>query len=210
MPDIEGCNLFMCCKTLNKNALSEIPEGFTVRPCRKEELDIWYGFPFDHEPEKYRDYMQQYFKDVYQPREAEFFRKCLFLCDHNDTPVGTCFAWKAYGSVTTIHWYKIRKEYEGHGLGRALLSAVMKDIPAEDYPVYLHTQPGSYRAIKLYTDFGFALLTDRQVGFRENELSIGLPYLREKMPETDFARLRFETAPEDFLQAVKSSPISQF
>ena len=210
MPDIEGCNLFMCCKTLNKNALCEIPEGFTVRPCRKEELDIWYGFPFDHEPEKYRDYMQQYFKDVYQPREAEFFQKCLFLCDQNDTPVGTCFAWKAYGNVTTIHWYKIRKEYEGHGLGRALLSAVMKDIPAEDYPVYLHTQPGGYRAIKLYTDFGFGLLTDRQVGFRENELNIGLPYLREKMPETDFARLRFETAPEDFLQAVKSSPISQF
>ena len=112
--------------------------------------------------------------------------------------------------MTTIHWYKIRKEYEGHGLGRALLSAVMKDIPEEDYPVYLHTQPGSYRAIKLYTDFGFALLTDKQVGFRENELEIGLPYLREKMPERDFARLRFERAPEDFLQAVKSSPVSQF
>lgn len=154
--------------------------------------------------------MQQYFADVYQPREAEFFRKCLFLCDRNDTPVGTCFAWKAYGNVTTIHWYKIRKEYEGHGLGRALLSAVMKDIPEEDYPVYLHTQPGSYRAIKLYTDFGFALLTDKQVGFRENELEMGLPYLKEKMPEADFARLRFERAPEDFLQAVKSSPVSQF
>ena len=210
MPDIEGCNLFMCCKTLYKNALSEIPEGFTIRPCRKEELDIWCGFPFDHEPEKYRDYMQQYFQDVYQPREAEFFRKCLFLCDRNDTPVGTCFAWEAYGNVTTIHWYKVRKEVEGHGLGRALLSAVMKDIPEGDYPVYLHTQPGSYRAIKLYTDFGFALLTDKQVGFRENELDIGLPYLKEKMPEADFARLRFEKAPEDFLQAVKSSPISQF
>ena len=84
------------------------------------------------------------------------------------------------------------------------------DILAEDYPVYLHTQPGSYRAIKLYTDFGFALLTDQQVGFRENELEIGLPYLKEKMPEADFARLRFESAPEDFLQAVKSSPVSQF
>jgi len=210
--EIPDKNLFMMCRELNPDALSELPAGYHVRTCRRDELEIWKGMPFDDEKSAAENsgYMTDFFNNVYGSKKDLFFRKCLFICDMNDAPVGTCFAWKAYEKITTIHWFKVRKNYEGSGLGRALLSIVMKSIDKNDYPVYLHTQPASYRAIKLYSDFGFALLTDPVIGYRKNDLEECLPILKEYMPQRDFEKLRFAKAPVDFLEAVKSSSVNQF
>lgn len=210
--DIPDYNLFMMCEQLNKNALSELPEGYVIRNCRKSELDIWMRFPFDDlaEAEQYRGFMKQFFEDVYAYQEALFFEKCLFVCDLHDRPIATCFAWPAYERITTIHWFKVLKEYEGKGIGRALLSEVMRHLSKEEYPVFLHTQPGSYRAIHLYTDFGFSLLDDPVIGTRTNDLEESLPILKKYMPPKAFQALTVTSAPADFLEAVSSSDIVQF
>ncbi len=210
--DIPDKNLFMRCPALNPKAVSDLPDRYHVRTCRRNELSIWKAMPFDDPKaaEEYQACMTKYFQDVYAQKESLFFEKCLFVCDDKDTPVGTCFAWKAHETITTVHWYKVMKDYEGKGIGRALLSVVMKSLSLNDYPVYLHTQPSSFRAIKLYTDFGFALLTDSIVGNRKNDLEECLPILKAHMPKADFEKLRFEKAPDIFLEAVKSSEIEQF
>lgn len=206
-------NLFMMCPRLNTAALSEIPDGYHIRTCRRDELDIWKTIHFDdaETAQNQKPYMTRYFETVYEPAGDAFWDRCLFLCtDEDDTPIGTCFAWQAYGRVMTIHWFKIRKAYEGRGLGRALLSAVMRQLAPSDYPVFLHTHPGSFRAIKLYTDFGFALLTDEKIGFRANDLGDALPFLGRMMPGGAYDALRFAAAPDFFLEAAESSPFSQF
>ena len=43
-------NIFMMCEKINNDALTDIPKGYHIRTCRKDELDIWYEFPFDNEP----------------------------------------------------------------------------------------------------------------------------------------------------------------
>jgi ribosomal protein S18 acetylase RimI-like enzyme len=210
--NLAGGNLFMMCTGLNREALTEIPEGYHIRTCRKEELDFWKTIHFDNQSDADEQfpYMTEYFRKVYEPAGDEFWKRCLFLCDAEDVPVGTCFVWKAYGCITTIHWYKIRKDCEGRGLGRALLSYVMRSIPAEDYPVFLHTHPGCFRAIKLYTDFGFSILRDAEVVFRKNDREVSLPYLRATMPASVYESLRFADAPDHFLAAVKTTEFSQF
>ncbi len=210
--EIPDKNLFMMCNELNLSALSELPLGYYVRTCQKSELDLWKRIHFD-DPEEAKEnsgMMTSFFHAVYGSKEDLFFQKCLFACDKNDTPVGTCFAWQSYEKIMTIHWFKVVKSYEGFGIGRALLSIVMKAIDRNDYPVYLHTQPSSYRAIKLYRDFGFSLLSDPVIGYRQNHLADCLPILKDYMPPMDFVKLRVTKAPEDFLLAVKSSEISQF
>ena len=205
-------NLFMMCSRLNTSALSDIPDGFYIRLCRREELDIWKDMHFDTEAEARdsRPFMDRYFERVYAPAGDEFWKRCFFLCDDADTPVGTCFVWKAYGEVTTVHWYKVKKEWEGRGLGRALLSYVMKTVPASDYPVFLHTHVGCSRAVKLYSDFGFILLTDEKIGSRINHWKESLPYLRENMPADVCNGLIFAQAPKWFLTAVNSDTVDQF
>jgi len=212
MTDPADGNLFMMCSRLNPSALTEIPEGFHIRLCRREELDIWKAMHFDTEAEARdaRIFMDRYFERVYGPREEDFWNRCFVLCNAADQPIGTCFVWKAYGSITTVHWFKVQKAQEGKGLGRALLSYVMKTVPVSDYPVFLHTHAGCSRAVKLYSDLGFALLTDESVGSRRNHWKESLPYLREKMPADVCDGLIFAQAPKWFLTAVNSDTVDQF
>lgn len=210
--EMSNKNLFMMCKQLNSNACSKLPDKYHIRTCRRDELNIWKAIHFD-DPEsakKHEDYMTEFFNKVYKDKKDLFFQKCLFVCDKNDTPIGTCMPWKAYGRISTIHWLKVKKNYEGLGIGRALLSVVMKSFTEDDYPIYLHTQPTSFRAIKLYSDFGFALLTDEKIGDRQNDLEECLPVLKEYMLQKDFKNLQFAEAREDFLKVVKSSKINEF
>lgn len=144
------------------------------------------------------------------PIRKLFYDKCLFVCDRNDFPVTTCFAWRANDQITAIHWLKVRQQYEGMGIGRALMSIVMQSLSRSEYPVFLHTQPSSYRAIKLYSDFGFSLLSDPVIGTRKNDLKECLPILQEKMPAEAFQALRITEAPAFFLEAVRSSSTAEF
>jgi GNAT superfamily N-acetyltransferase len=189
-----------------------MPEDYYVRNCQQSELEIWKAIHFDDASaaEKYHDYMTSFFGDVYADFGNLFFKKCLFVCDKNDLPVGTCFIWRAYNKINTVHWFKVVREYEGKGIGRALLTAVMQGLKEEDYPVYLHTQPSSFRAIKLYSDFGFSLLSDPVIGNRQNDLEESMPILQKYMPAEDYMKLRITRAPENFLEAVLSSEITQF
>jgi len=213
--EIPALNLFMMCKAPDRSAFREAPPGYRFRNCRPDELDFWKLMHFDVPPSQavrdaYLRYMTEYFTNVYAVKGDLFYEKCLFVCGEDDKPVGSCFIWKAYDAFNTIHWLKVLKECEGLGLGRALLTAVMRDLDEDGYPVYLHTHPSSYRAIKLYSDFGFRLLTDPVIGYRRNDLDESMPILRKYMPEKDFNSLKYAEAPRDFLDAALSTEYSQF
>ena len=47
MQNEQDRHLFMRCNAIDISAFGELPEGYHLRTCRPEELDIWYGFPFD-------------------------------------------------------------------------------------------------------------------------------------------------------------------
>jgi hypothetical protein len=95
-------------------------------------------------------------------------------------------------------------------IGRALLSIVMRKLERCDYPVYLHTQPSSFRAIKLYADFGFSLLSGDKFGTRKNDLDECMLILGQFMPQEFFQELRITTAPKEFVDAVNKYNTNQF
>ena len=205
-------NLFMICRRLNHEATRELPQGFHLRLCREDELDIWKAMPFDTTdltPEQ-DAFMTAFFNEVYLPKGDLFFECCMFVCDSDDRPIGTCFLWKAYDSVWTLHWFKVLEAYEGQGIGRALLSLVMKSLAEEEYPIFLHTQPESAQAIKPYSDVGFEFISDPVIGQRTNDLAACWPELRRSMPHEDFANLQVTRAPQFFLDAVSDSEIHEF
>lgn len=210
--EIPDKNIFMMCEVLNREALAEMPAGFSVRNCRPDELGVWKAMPFAsaEQAAEYDGFMTDFFKTVYGGREAEFFAKTLFVCDARGRPVATCLLWRAYDEFNTIHWFKVLPEYEGRGIGRALLSIIMRDLKVADYPVYLHTQPGSFRAIKLYSDFGFALLAGEKFGTRENDLLECLPILEEFMPKKYFRNLKIAEAPKEFEETLGSYQTVEF
>ena len=169
--------------------------------------------PFDDPVEvvEYRDFMTDFYTRVYADQADLFFEKCLFVVDADDTPIATAFVWQSFGGqINTFHWLKVLKKYEDKGVGRALVSFVMERLKPEDYPVFLHTQPGSFRAIKLYSDFGFTLLSDKVIGYRNNDLEQCLPVLAQFMKGEEFSKLQISKAPAHFLQIVKTVEDDQF
>lgn len=212
MEEIPDKNIFMMCESLKENALSILPKGFHVRSCKRTEFDIWKTMHFDNpiEAKEYDQFMIDFFETTYGGREDLFFKHTLFVCNNKEEPIATCLLWKAYGEFNTIHWLKVLKKYEGLGIGRALLSIIMKDLPKTAYPIYLHTQPGSYRAIKLYSDFGFQLLSDKKVGNRINDLDECLPILKKYMPDKDYQQLKINQAPSYFLNRLKAFDTVEF
>lgn len=210
--EIPDLNIFMMCERLNENALTHLSQDFTIRTCRPDELHIWKAFPFDSEAmaREYEGFMTNYFKETYSENQKLFFDQTLFVCDNFDNPIATCSTWKAYGKFNTIQWFKTLKNYEGKGIGRALLSVIMKRFDSKDYPIFLHTQPGSFRAIKLYADFGFDLLSGKQFGSRTNDLTEYLPILKEFMTKQVYEQLKIVEPPVSFVKALKNVKTIQF
>ncbi|WP_310410414.1 GNAT family N-acetyltransferase, partial [Chamaesiphon sp. OTE_8_metabat_110] len=205
-------NIFMMCSALNRDALAELPAGYSIRSCRPDELGIWKMMPFNDADlaKEYEGFMSDYFAMTYGEKEELFFTKTLFVCDWQNKPIATCLIWKAYDEFNTIQWLKVLKEYEGQGIGRALLSIVMQKLEMCDYPVYLHTQPSSFRAIKLYSDFGFSLLSGDNFGIRKNDLDECMPILDKFMSKEYFQKLRIVAAPKEFVDTVNKYDTNQF
>jgi ribosomal protein S18 acetylase RimI-like enzyme len=210
--EIPDRNIFMMCEALNPNSLAELPASYSIRRCKPDELDIWKTMPFDDADlaKKYEGFMSDYFTTTYGGKEELFFAKTLFVCGEQDQPIATCLSWKAYNEFNTIQWFKVLKGYEGQGIGRALLSIIMRELGMLDYPVYLHTQPSSFRAIKLYSDFGFSLLSGDKLGIRNNDLDECLPILEKLMPKEYFHKLRIIATPKEFEDTVNKYKTNQF
>lgn len=210
--EIPDYHIFMMCETLNETALSELTSDYYFRNCRPDELELWKAFPFDSEevPVEYEDFMNQIIRDSYSDRMDEFFKNTIFVCNKEDKPIATCSHWKAYGKIHSIHWLKTIKAYEGQGMGRAILSEIMRRFTKSDYPIYLHTQPGSFRAVKLYSDFGFKLLRGGKLGTRVNELEKSLPILREFIPKESFQTLEIVDTPDSLIKLLEHESTIQF
>jgi nicotinamide-nucleotide amidase len=201
---VGGYNIFMQCDAANPEAFRPLPEGYYFRLCRRDELETWKRVVTD---EKHVPYLTTFYEKVYAAHENEFFRRCLFVCDANDKPVGSTFIWRSYKRINTVGWFRVLPGHEGKGLGRALLSEVLKNA---SFPIYLHTQPTSARAIKLYSDFGFKLITDAMPGNRPNDLEKSLPLLKSILPESDYANLQFTKAHDALFKAIQSREVAEF
>jgi GNAT superfamily N-acetyltransferase len=210
--EIPDYNLFMMCEHLNERALSALPESYYFRTCNANELHIWKALPFNTEtvPAEYQQLMNQFVADTYAGDMQTFLNSTIFVCNGQNKPIATCSYWKAYGKFNTIQWFKTKTQYEGKGIGRALLSKVMKTFAQTDYPIYLHTQPSSFKAVKLYADFGFQLLKGGQIGHRCNELEQSLPILRQFIPLSDFEQITITNTPEHFIKVMENETTVQF
>lgn len=108
--------------------------------------------------------------------------------------IGTCMAWfehKGKVEVSVLHWLAIDDAYSGKGYARMLITQVLKIFEQLDagQKIYLHTQSASYRAIKLYNDFGFCMTRTDTYGTAVNEFEEALPILKKHMTFDSYSKL---------------------
>ena len=85
-------------------------------------------------------------------------QRCFFLCNEHGEAIGTATAWykDVEGErVGLVHWVAIVPDYQGRGLAKPLLTAVMNRLAERHDRVILNTDTPRLVAIKVYLDFGF-------------------------------------------------------
>lgn len=103
---------------------------------------------------------EEYFIKSYLPYEIQLIHRCIFIIDMYNRPVATATAWYAdseLGHQASLHWVSVRPEYQGLGLGKAIVQKSMQVFRElePDCAVWLHTQTWSHIAIRMYHGLGF-------------------------------------------------------
>ena len=166
-----------------------LPDGFSIVPYADGYEKGWARLEyaigdFDSEQEAEDYFASSYLADIAK-RE-----NCLFLLNPEKKIVGSCIAWQdLHGDMTvsSLHWLVVEEEYQRKGLGRALCLAVMNLFAkGSGTPVYIHTQPWSWKAILLYISIGFRLQKTDSFSHYENQYENAMKTLRSVVSEKYF------------------------
>ncbi len=134
-----------------------------------------------------------YFTRDYVSLADLLHERCLFAVDEQGHYAGTCTAWfaeKDSEQISSLHWLAVKPEYQHHGLGRALISRVMALFETTSgFPVYLHTQTWSHRAVLLYRQLGFCLLKEERFARYGNDFDEAMAILRPVLSHEQYADL---------------------
>ena len=189
---IPFCNTILKCSNYKIRDV-ELPEGFSIvsyRPGYEKEwarLECAIG-DFDSALEA-----EQYFVETYL-RVPEMLPNILFALDTDNAVVGSCIAWhdkRGSDTVSSLHWLVVDEQYQRIGLGRALSVSVMNIYAGKNaFPVYIHTQPWSWKAILLYLSLGFKLQKTDTFSHYVNEYDKALNELAKIVTADKFALLQ--------------------
>jgi ribosomal protein S18 acetylase RimI-like enzyme len=144
--------------------LSRLPDfpltsGYSFRGFRDGEEGLWAQIETSAGEFASVEQGIERFRGEFGGKQRELGERCLFVETESGEAVGTAMAW--YGSLLPgglagrLHWVGVRREYQGRGIGRALVSRAMALLAARYDRVYLTTQRRSSVAIRIYLDFGF-------------------------------------------------------
>ena len=135
------------------------PAGVMVRPLRNNEQAHWLSLIRAAEP--LAEIPNDQFERAYGTDPAQIAERIYFAVGPDGTPIGTIAAWfgvNEWRGWGRIHWLYVRPEWQGKGLGRALLVFALNRLRELGHTkVYLRTSTGRPGAIRLYESYGFTI-----------------------------------------------------
>lgn len=191
-------SIIMRCDSINQGAFLNASNKFHIVKYRPGMEYIW--AKIQKESGQFEGYSDEdileYFKKTFVQENSQIAERCIFLKDTTgENYIGTCCAWfseKEKTEVPVLHWLAVVPEYRGMGCARMLITETLKVfmLKYNNQAIYLHTQPASYQAIKLYNDFGFNIAMEDYYGKAQNEYDEAIRILQRLMNQEAFERLQ--------------------
>ncbi|MEZ3486658.1 MAG: GNAT family N-acetyltransferase [Lachnospiraceae bacterium] len=109
----------------------------------------------------------------YGGREDELTGRMVFVEDADGRKVATATAFYDIRGIDKsgdgwLHWVAVRREYQGRGLAKPLISYVLKLMQSLGYThAKIPTQTTTWLACKIYLDLGFRPIPENAVNSRE-------------------------------------------
>jgi ribosomal protein S18 acetylase RimI-like enzyme len=170
-----------------------LPKGFSIVSYKSGYEKAWAGLEYAIGDFASLEEAENYFITTYLQGNT-LLNNILFLVNEDDMVVGSCIAWRdecKESLVSSLHWLVVDEKYQGMGLGKALCYAVMNIFEEQrSLPVYIHTQPWSWKAIFLYLSLGFKLQKRDTFSHYENEYDKAIEELSKIVSEKQFELLQ--------------------
>ena len=157
-----------------------LPEGYRIRSYRPGDEYDWARLECAIGDFDSLDEAVAYFREKYLSGGDR--EDILFLLDDSGAVAGSCVAWtdeRRGALVNSLHWLVVHEAHQGKGCGRALCASVMnRFLTRNGQPIYIHTQPWSWKAILLYASLGFRLQESDTFGTYVNQYEDAMKTLK--------------------------------
>ena len=167
---------------INRN----IPYKNIIMEHNRKNQNVRVNLPKEFKLKKYQigDEALKYFKNNYMIELEKIKNNCFFIINEEETPIASCILWYNMSKnkpIFTIDWLVVDEKYQGNGLGKVILSETLKlaNTLNKNTPIFLHTQPWSYKAINLYNKFGFSILKSKTFSNYVNEYNDAVKILKD-------------------------------
>lgn len=167
-----------------------LPQGYSIVPYKVGYEKEWARLEFSIGDFDSLSEAESYFISTYTHDNDRLFQNVRFLLNENNEVIGSCIAWQdkrkdAY--VSSLHWLIVDPKYQGLGFGRALCCDIMNIFAEQNaLPIYLHTQPWSWKAILLYLSMGFKLQSTDTFAQYTNEYEKAIKTLKNIVSDEQF------------------------
>ena len=176
----------------------KLPQGYAIRTWQPGDETAWADMEcangeFDTPEQAIALFTQRYLQD---PSLTDHI---FFAVAPDGTIAGSVIAWehdvRGMG-VRSLNWVIVRDEHQGKGLGKALCQTALRLFRREDnsLPVYLHTQPWSWKALLLYIQLGFKLQPKDTFYAYENQYAQAMETLKGLLTPEQYAKVEANSA----------------
>lgn len=177
-----------------------LPEGYRFVFYRHGDRDDWVAIEKSAKEFSCDEQGAKAWDRYYGGREDTLLNRMVFIENAQGEKVATATAYfdindGGRSGEGWLHWVAVRREYQGKGLSKPLISHVLGVMKGLGYShAKIPTQTTSWLACRIYLDFGFVPVPSNAVSSRNG--------WRIMKALTDHAALRsFEAAPMDEITA---------
>ncbi len=146
----------------------KLPEGYHFEFYKPNDETDWVNIHISSREFTSQKEGLKIFHEFYDSFIKELNKRCIFIVDNKTKEkVGTVtislLEKEEYGYDAAVDWLAIKKEYQGKGLSKPLISRFISLANELGHKkIILHTQTTTWLAAKLYLDFGFEPLNKNE------------------------------------------------
>ena len=146
-----------------------LPDGYHFEFYKDGDRDTW--IEIEKSAKEFSNYDEglNAWNRYYYEKENELLNRMVFIVNEQGEKIATATAFydingKDKSGAGWLHWVAVKREYQGKGLSKPLITHILNIMKALGYThAKIPTQTNTWLAVKIYLDLGFKPIPENAV-----------------------------------------------